>query len=582
MNQHAAVLDAPEQEEPGFSEYLAAIKRRRKLLALAVTSVLFVALAITFAWPAKYRSSATILIEQQEIPQDMVRSTITSYADQRVQVISQQVMTTANLLEIIRKYDLYPKMIKTRAREVVLDKMRDDIDMRMISADVVDPRSGRPTQATIAFTLSYRAPNPNLAAKVANELTTLFLNKNLESRERLAGETAEFLADEAARLRTEIEALEVELSDFKARNVDQLPELAQVNMTMMNRSELELREVDRQLRSLTERKIYLEAELLKLAQSDIVFTDDGQRLFGPADRLKFLETQLATLESQYASGHPDIVRAQREISALRASLSEDDSTFSELDDLRAEKDRLLELYTANHPDVIEVERKISAVESGAMLNDAYENDNPAFTQLSAQLAAARADEASLLTLRDELKNRVASFERRLAETPIIEKDYYALTRDLENSRLKYREVQAREMEAKLAQSMESDRKGERLTLIEPPLAPQKPVSPNRTLLIGFGLVASIVVGLGAVAFAESIDTSIKSRKALEQLIGATAIGIIPVIPTEADLGKRRRLKYIAGASACSAGLLFVTLVHFFYVPLDVLWFAALRKMALLL
>ena len=112
------------------------------------------------------------------MPQELVRSTVTSYADERVQVISKRVMTTETLLNIIRRYDLYPKDRAKETREALLGRMRKDIGLKMISADVIDPRSGRPTSATIAFEVSYISRSPDLAAKVANELTTLYLNEN--------------------------------------------------------------------------------------------------------------------------------------------------------------------------------------------------------------------------------------------------------------------------------------------------------------------------------------------------------------------------------------------------------------------
>src|SRR5271166_884595 len=110
-------------------------------IALLTTTLLAVLL------PPTYKSTATILIEQQEIPQDLVRSAISSYADQRIQVISQRVMTTQNLMKLIERYDLYPDIRKKKPREELIQRMRDDIAMKMISADVIDPRSGAPTRA---------------------------------------------------------------------------------------------------------------------------------------------------------------------------------------------------------------------------------------------------------------------------------------------------------------------------------------------------------------------------------------------------------------------------------------------------
>src|ERR1700722_5001037 len=130
--------------------------RRRWTILLVAGIVMALTVTLALLLPPTYTSGATILIEQQEIPQELVRSAVTSFADQRVQVISQRVMTTQNLLALIERYDLYPDIRESKPREVLLQTMRNDIAMKMISADVIDPRSGRPTQATIAFSISYQ------------------------------------------------------------------------------------------------------------------------------------------------------------------------------------------------------------------------------------------------------------------------------------------------------------------------------------------------------------------------------------------------------------------------------------------
>ena len=81
-----------EEETKDLREYLSAFRRRKKQILGAVIILFAISAAVAALWPAAYRSTATILIEQQEMPTDLVRSTISSYADQRIQVISQQVM----------------------------------------------------------------------------------------------------------------------------------------------------------------------------------------------------------------------------------------------------------------------------------------------------------------------------------------------------------------------------------------------------------------------------------------------------------------------------------------------------------
>src|ERR1700730_14055154 len=186
--------------------------RQRGVILLVAGVLMALSVTLALVLPPTYTSGATILIEQQEIPQELVRSAVTSFADQRVQVISQRVMTTQNLLSLIERYNLYPEIRLTKPREVLLQTMRNDISMKMISADVIDPRSGRPTQATIAFSVSYMSHSPELALKVANDLTSLYLNENLTSRTQLGQQTATFFSEESARQAAHIADLDKNLT----------------------------------------------------------------------------------------------------------------------------------------------------------------------------------------------------------------------------------------------------------------------------------------------------------------------------------------------------------------------------------
>ncbi len=216
-----------EEEMKTLGEYLQIFKRRRKQFLVPVIILSLLALIIAFALPAVYRSTATVLIEQQEIPQDLVRSTISTYADQRIEVMQQKVMTTTNLMRVIEKFGLYPDDLQKKTREEVIEAMREDIGMEPLSAEVVDPRTGRPGSATIAFSLYFDHTSPELAQKVANELVSLYLNENLKTRSKNAEEASLFLLDESNRLGKKMNELEAKLAEFKQGNLEKLPELVQ-------------------------------------------------------------------------------------------------------------------------------------------------------------------------------------------------------------------------------------------------------------------------------------------------------------------------------------------------------------------
>jgi len=253
-----------EQSERGFKDFLAALRRRMSLFMTVSIGLGVLVLLIAILLPSIYRSSAIVLIEQQEIPTELVRSTVTSYADQRIQTISQRVMTTSNLTEIMDKYNLYPEERAEAPTSAVLAEMRDDIELEMISADVMDPKSGRPTEATIAFELSYESKSPALAQRVTNELTNLYLSENIKNRTQMATETTSFLQDEAEELASQVSTMEAELAAFKEKHADSLPEMNDLNLQIRERLTRELRDIDGRLRSLDERIIYLESELAQL------------------------------------------------------------------------------------------------------------------------------------------------------------------------------------------------------------------------------------------------------------------------------------------------------------------------------
>jgi hypothetical protein len=135
-------------------------------------------------------------------------------------------------------------------------------------------------------------------------------------------------------------------------------------------------------------------------------------------------------------------------------------------------------------------------------------------------------------------------------------------------------------EAKTAQNLEADRKGERFTLIDPPLAPEEPVSPNRPMIFIGGLVLSLGLAFALVWLLEMSDTSVRGRADLLKLTGIPPLALVPYIGTETERRAGRRQLRLAVGSAMATACVAVALVHFFYRPLDVLWFTFARRFGL--
>jgi uncharacterized protein involved in exopolysaccharide biosynthesis len=596
---------------------LGALARRRKAAIIAALACAVTTGALALLLPPYFKSTATILIEQQEVPQELVRSTVSAYADERVQVISQRVMTTQNLLDIIRRYDLYPRERKRDTREELMKRMRKDIEFKMISADVIDPRSGNPRQATIAFTVSYRSRSPEQAVKVANELTTLYLNENLTERTRLAKDATSFLGAEAERLSKEIADLEHKLAVFKSEHEDALPELQSLNMTLLDRTEQELRDTEMRRMTLEQQRFHLEGQLAELKPNSMLVSDNGERIMSTTDRLKMLKSKLASARALYAPDHPDIARLEREVRGLEAEggpAAGTNEIARELETARGELAQAQEKYSPDHPDVQRLTRRVTALE--AALNDPSSvdvppvapgsdasnvaaapgaapasvvaqagtksdlPDNPAYIEIQSQLASTKNQLRALDAEQGKLRAQIASYRKDITTSPKIEQEYRDLTRDYENDQAKYREVRSKGMEAQLAQNLESDRKGERFTLIEPPLPPEEPVSPNRPAILILGLLLTFALAGGVVALLETIDATVRGRDDMSTFFESPPLALVPRIVTEGETQARRRSLRLATGGVAAALLLGVLAVHFLLAPLDVVWFVALRRLGM--
>lgn len=547
-------------------------------------------MGLAFALPPVYRASATILIEQPEIPKELVRSTITSYAEERINLIGQRVMNSANLLAIIQKYDLYPERRGDEPIENVFAKMREDIVLETVLADVVDPRVGKPIKVAVAFTLSYENRSPQLAQNVANDLVSLYLAENIKLRTKSTSEASSFLSEEAEKLATEIGGLEAQLAEFKERNVNQLPELIPLNFQLMERVEQELIEVERQIRSLTEQRIHLGSQLAHLDPRKTMYSRSGEPILNPTERLKFLETALVSSSARYSPEHPTLAELRKEIEAFKkdtGAVSTTSEIHSRLVVLRSQLSSVRERYSERHPDVQRLIREIGGLEDklkGALASPSgsaqSEIDNPAYLEVLARLETADTEIATTRAKALELRGKRASYETRLAQTPGVERQYRDLMRDYEGTVAKYKEVTAKQMEARLAESLEAELKGERFTLLEPPRLPEIPAKPQRLAISLLGTLLSLGLGLGTVALAEALDATVRGSEGIVALLGAPPLAVIPKVESLRQIHHRAIHRRLAIAGLFTGLAIAVMLFHRLLVPLDVFWYSVLGKLDL--
>ena len=575
-----------ENQTPDIKDYLKIIKRRKKFVIIPFLAISLLSIILAVVLPSVFRSTATILIEEQEIPSELVRSTVTTFADQRIQIISQRIMSRANLMEIIKKFDLYAADIKTKTEERILEKMRKSIKVETVSADVIDPRNGVPTKATIAFVLAFDDASPSLAQKVANELVSLFLKENIKSRTESADNAALFLNEESKRLKDKIGEIQSQLAAFKEKNLNLLPEANQINQQELSSLNNQLSMLDNQERSAQERRFYLDGQLAQIDPNAMATNAVGNRVFDMKDRLKELQSQYPSMVSRYSENHPDVIKIKREIDSLKQEIGSNtdvNKLNAELTDKKAQLALLLKQYSDKHPDVLKLQKEVTALQQA--LSDTkqseYSNphiqpDNPAYITLKTQLDTVDNEIKAIPQIRNQINGKIEELRNKLRQAPLVEKEYADMLQELDNTNTRYRNVSAREMEAQIAQQLEQEKKGERFTLIDPPQEPLEAHSPNRMVILLLGLVLAVGGGFGCVALAEALDSNIHTERAITAILGIAPLATIPYLESQKENDDRKKRQQTLVLLGLIGGIVAVVAFHFIIMPLDVFWYKLLR------
>jgi succinoglycan biosynthesis transport protein ExoP len=568
-----------------IGQYLSILKSRKKYFIIPALVVLVGAILIARLLPSIYQSSSTILIEEQQIPQEFVRSTVTGFADQRIQSLTQQILSRVKLWEIVQQFNLYAEMRKKYTREEVLETMRDNIKLDTIGAEVTDRRGRRASQAavTIAFSISYRGKSPDTVQKVAGTLASLYLEQNLKTREAQAQSTTQFLQAELKELQERIKTLGDKITAFKEQNDGLLPDQQPFNRGQAARLEMELKQLDNNIRNAEEKKNYLQGQIATVNPNTPPGAG-GERVMSPAERLKALEVTLIDLQSKFSPDHPDVRKTKREIAELKKVVGQTGGSAvarrKKLEQLKTELAEKMGKYSDQHPEVKKLKSEIARLEqepktviAPPVITDV---ENPTYVALATQIQAADTDISAFRRQEAAIKDKLQMYRTRLENAPKVEQDYLALMRDYQNAHSKHMEVMNKILEARIAEGMEEHQKGEKFILIDPASYPEKPVSPNRKLILLAGVILSLGAGLGTVALAEHLDHSVKNGDDLTRLTGLPVLGSIIRIRTKEDINRTRRKRRLIWTVTGVSLLMGLALFHFFYMDLWVLTAKLLR------
>jgi len=524
-----------------IEDYYAILRRRKIALIIPFALILAAGISLAYFLPSVYRSEAIILIERQEIPADLVETTVTGYVQERIQGISQRLLTRKNLWDIAEKLDLYSDYRSPESRFDIVTKMHESIQVKMVDVKTSEPGQIRQGLATIAFTVAFESQDPNEAQTVSNELASLFIEENKRLRSQHTEEVSKFLVAEGERLSKQITELENQLAIFKQNQQSKLPELMNLNLQLYEKTDNEIERTKEQIRTLDDRITALQAELAITKPNQDIFTDTGQKVLTGNERLSLLTAEYLRLSAKYSAQHPDLIKLRREIEALggESNVGGVNALIVKLTVLKDKLSEARQKYSNNHPDVISLQKSVAAVERGMQTASVLSSrttiitgapDNPRYVSLITQLDAAVGNLKSERAKLAQLNEKLNEYETRLFQTPAVERDYKFLTRDYDNAKKKYNEIKNKQSEARLAMDLESSSKGQRFNIIQPAYLPKHPERPNRLGIILLGFLLACGGGIGAATIREYSDDTIYNSRDLMSALRAPPIATIPYIP----------------------------------------------------
>jgi len=446
-------------------------------ILIFTAAVLWAALA-----PRKYQASTLVLVTPQRVPADLVRSTVTAGIIERLNSISQEIMSRTRLEQTIDELKLYQSELKSMKREEVVELMRKNIKVEL------PKRTG---ETAGYFTVSYTGEDPRIVTLVANKLSSLFIEENLKQREQQAVGTTEFLTNELASTKEKLESQGQTLADYKRRNMGSLPEQRDTNIKM-------------------------------LEQLQMLYQRNEESLRASEDRRILIRKQMADIENP-----PSVVGADGTVQATKSK----GSVEVQIEDLKKLLADLQSRYTDRHPDIVLTKKRIADLEKNKETKGL--KSDPRYRELNNVLSLNEMEIKRLKGESERLRAQMDQYRGRVEGATTREQEMASMLQEYHNTRLQYDTLIKKSEEAQQAENMERRQKGEQFRIIDPARIPEKPVQPDIPKVLLIGLFAGLGCGLGGIFVREQLDRSFRDPEDAEVTLGLKVLANIPKIGSRA-------------------------------------------------
>lgn len=514
-----------------FKYYFSIFLRRSPYFILVCALFASIGLTIAIILPSEYEAQATLLVEQEQIPEQLAASTVQTAAAEQIQIIQQRLLARENLLDIANRLDLF-KVSDGEAQmssSEIVRSMRDRVSFQQTTTS-----KSRRNPGTTILTISYRDKSPSKVAEVTNEFVTLLLEENLQIRTDQAGDTLAFFTQEVERLGSELDAKSVQLIEFQNQAGLAVPS----NLVF-----LRTRQDDLQKQRADNRRTIENLESQKKRLKEMFRVTGGVSNAAPVSPLEQslidAKRQLSDAQIVYSDQNPRVTMLKARVAQLEKQVSDAAASALEAsenqDEGAGEEDRTLTPQElALNTQLEQIDQQIS------VLQEEIESITKSIAVVDEQLKNASANGVTLAKLQ----------------------------RDYANIQSQYDQAVSRLSVAATGERIELLSKGQRISVIEQATPPDRPTKPDRPLIAASGVGAGVVLGLALIVLMEFMNRSIRRPIELTNRLGITPFAVLPYIRTQREVNFRR----LAVLGTAVVLVIIVPLglfaLHSFVFPLD--------------
>jgi polysaccharide chain length determinant protein (PEP-CTERM system associated) len=480
-----------------MQDYADILKRRYKLILACTILLLGIGAGLSYILPPQYTSQTLVLIEQQKVPEDYVKPVVNEDLSARLASMREQILSRSRIEPIIERFNLYVSNKYT---------MDDRVDLTRKAIGINPIPSGQSVRGMPGFYITFKAQDAHTAQQVCSEITSLFISANLSAREESAEGTTDFLKQQLADSKRNLDEQDAKLADFERKYLGKLPQQETTNANTLQALTTQLESSTQAVSRIQQNITFLETMIAQQAEEssrmDPVTGTSGDTL---DTQLKNALNQEKELEALYTPNHPDVLAIKRRIANLRA----------------------------------EVARGATEPATGANTKvdtTAKTTDSPQLKQLKAQL---RAEQLSMTTTKQQqarMEQQVRSYEAKLESSPMIEEEYKQITRDHDTAVQFYNTLLTKMNQSSMATALEHRQQGEQFRVMDAANLPDAPTFPNHFMFTGGGFASGLVLGLILAALLEYRDKSLRTES---DVLAFTKLPTLAVISYINDLDKTR-------------------------------------------